>query len=342
MKILYSPAHALHQPKAFLKAGLLAPNPEVAARATVIAASLEACGFELVTPSDHGLDPLISVHNPELVHFLSSAHGAWMKNPLAGPEILPNVHPGARFRHRPQSVVGQAGYFMQDTACPISAGTWDAVVGAANAAVEAAASVGTNDGRAAFALCRPPGHHATRDQAGGFCYLNNAAIAAQALCDRFQRVAIIDVDVHHGNGTQDIFYDRGDVFFTSIHGHPDNYYPFFSGTAAERGEGAGLECNYNVPFPVGSGDAEVMHSFRQALASVRDYAPEALVVSLGFDAHEKDPHGGHRVSTAAFLKMSEALSALGLPTVLVQEGGYLHDELGDLACSFLKAFDGAG
>lgn len=194
--------------------------------------------------------------------------------------------------------------------------------------------------RAAYALCRPPGHHATSDRAGGFCYLNNAAIAAQALRSQYARVAIVDIDVHHGNGTQEIFYDRGDVLYASIHGDPSGFYPFYSGTASERGAGDGQDTNLNVPFPVGSGDDEVIAALVEAMGGVRDFSPNAVVISLGFDAHEMDPHGAHRVSTAGFMQMAELLSGLALPTVLVQEGGYLHDELGRLACDFLVAFEG--
>ena len=339
MKVFYSELHLLHQPQAFLKAGRTAPNPETAARASTIAQALVAGGFELTAPMDRGLEPMLSVHDAGLVRFLETGHRAWLQLPGAGPEIVPNVHPGTRFRHRPDSIVGQAGFYTQDTACPIGAGTWDAVLGATHCAVDAALCV-IDGAPAAYALCRPPGHHASREQAGGFCYLNNAAIAAQALRSRFDRVAILDVDVHHGNGTQDIFYARGDVFFASIHGDPSRFYPFFSGTAAERGEGEGSDCNLNVPFSLGSGDAEVTLALGSALAGLREYAPQALVVSLGFDAHEKDPHGAHKVTTRCFTAMADAIASLGLPTVLVQEGGYMHDELGVLARDFLRRFDG--
>lgn len=339
MKVVYSDIHALHQPQAFLKAGRLAPNPEISARANVIAQALSEAGFELIAPTGHALDAALSVHDPGLVHFLQNGYETWAKLPNAGAEIVANVHPGARFRHRPDSIVGLAGYYTQDAACPIAKGTWEAVLSAASCAVDAARLV-TGGESMAYALCRPPGHHATRDQAGGFCYLNNAAIAAQVLRSRFARIAILDIDVHHGNGTQDIFYDRADVFYSSIHGNPDGYYPFFSGTSEERGEGQGRGYNLNVPFPVGSGDTEVIRALMTALAAVLDFAPDALVLSLGFDAHEKDPHGAHHVSTSGFMAMAQAIGKLGLPSVLVQEGGYLHDELGGLARDFLQIFSG--
>jgi len=335
MKVFYSAAHALHQPRMFLKAGQLAPNPEIAARADAIVRALGDAGFDLVAPTYQGLDAVLAVHDAGLVRFLETGYLEWAKLPNAGQEIVANTHPGGRFRNRPQSIIGQAGFYTQDAACPIAAGTWQAAVAAAGCAADAALAV-IGGAASAYALCRPPGHHATRSQAGGFCYLNNAAIAAQLLRGRFERVAILDVDVHHGNGTQDIFYDRSDVFFASIHGDPDGFYPFFSGTPSECGEGEGLGFNLNLPFPVGSGDAEVMLALTKALAAVHGYAPQALVLSLGFDAHEKDPHGAHYVSTAGFMSMARAISELGLPCVVVQEGGYLHGELGSLARDFLR------
>ena len=339
MKVFYSDAHANHAPQTFLKAGRPARNPEIPARAIAIAEALVAGGYELRAPVDRGLEPGLSVHDAGLVHFLQSAYESWTHLESAGPEILPNVHPGRKFRHRPKSVIGQAGFYMQDTACPIGPGTWKASLAATHCAVDAALAVMAGD-KCAYALCRPPGHHATRDQAGGFCYLNNAAIAAEALTARFGRVAVLDIDVHHGNGTQDIFYGRSDVFVVSMHSHPDAFYPFYSGTPSETGEGEGLGCNLNLTYPFASGDVEVAQALTEALAAVRDYGPGALVLSLGLDAHVRDPHGGHRVSTNEFLRMALAISELDLPTVLVQEGGYLHDELGPVVHGMLRRFDG--
>ncbi|MEK7438269.1 MAG: histone deacetylase family protein [Pseudomonadota bacterium] len=339
MKVVFSQAHALHRPRSFIKAGQVAPTPEIAERATRIAAVLGESGFEFVAPREHGLAPILAVHDAGLVDFLSASYEAWKQLPGSSDEIVPNVHPGPRFRSRPTGIVGRVGYYTQDTACPIVAGTWEAVRAAAGCAAEAARLVCDGAG-AAYALCRPPGHHATADRAGGFCYLNNAAIAAQALRAQCMRVAIVDIDVHHGNGTQEIFYDRGDVLFASIHGDPSGFYPFYSGNVDERGAGEGRGANLNVPFPVGSGDTEVLAAFANVMACVREFSAQAVVISLGFDAHEKDPHGAHKVTTAGFVQMAESLGKLGLPTVLVQEGGYLHDELGSLARDFLVAFEG--
>ena len=192
--------------------------------------------------------------------------------------------------------------------------------------------------RAAYALCRPPGHHAFAERAGGFCFLNNSGLAAQALRSVHERVAILDVDVHHGNGTQGIFYERSDVLTVSIHGDPMDYYPFFYGHADQRGEGAGEGFNLNLPVPVKSGDAVWQAALARALQRISDFSPGALVLALGLDAHEADPLAGGAVTTEGFAVMAGMIAALKLPTVIVQEGGYLTDVLGDNLTSFLTGF----
>ncbi|HSM18891.1 MAG TPA: histone deacetylase family protein, partial [Hyphomicrobiales bacterium] len=227
-----------------------------------------------------------------------------------------------------------------DTACPITPDTWGAARASAQTAVHAARLVLAGE-KHAYALCRPSGHHADGDMAGGFCYLNNAAIAAQDLRRERRRVAILDVDVHAGNGTQGIFYRRGDVLFVSIHADPAEYYPFYAGYAHERGEGAGLGHTLNLPLPLGTGTAEFLQALDQALGAVRDYAPEALVVSLGLDTFEGDPLKGFRVTAEGFTAIGAAIGRLALSTVLVQEGGYPCAELGGNLARFLAGFEAA-
>ena len=250
---------------------------------------------------------------------------------------MPNIHPDRRDFSYPASAVGQAGYHMADTACPIGADTWNSVYWSAQTAVHAARLV--RDGApAAYGLCRPPGHHAFADIAGGFCFLNNSAIAAAELRRQHERVAIVDVDLHHGNGTQGIFYRRDDVLTVSLHADPVRFYPFFWGHASERGEGPGLGFNCNLPLPRGSGDEPFMEALGVGIERVRAFAPGALVVALGLDAFEGDPFGGLAVSTPGFARIGAALAALGLPTVVIQEGGYLCDALGDNLASFMDGF----
>jgi acetoin utilization deacetylase AcuC-like enzyme len=213
-------------------------------------------------------------------------------------------------------------------------------VQAAHTACQAAQWVADGE-RAAYALCRPPGHHAYADRAGGFCFLNNSAIAAQFLLPRFGRVAILDVDVHHGNGTQGIFYRRADVLTVSLHADPRNFYPFFVGYAHERGDGDGLGYNINLPLPIGTGDDGYITALRGAARQLQAFAPGALVVALGLDAFERDPLKGLAITTPGFAAIGAEIARLGLPTVFVQEGGYLSEELGQNLASTLAGFNRA-
>ena len=208
----------------------------------------------------------------------------------------------------------------------------------ANSAVHAAELV-LNEADCAYALCRPPGHHAFADMAGGFCYLNNTAIAAQRLLTQSDRVAILDVDLHHGNGTQGIFYRRPDVLTVSLHADPAAFYPFFWGYADERGAGEGLGYNYNLPLPLGTGDDAYLDTLDMALTRIERFAPDMLVVALGLDAYEGDPLAGLSITTKGFGRIGAAIAEMQLPTVLIQEGGYLSKALGDNLKSFLGDFE---
>jgi acetoin utilization deacetylase AcuC-like enzyme len=254
--------------------------------------------------------------------------------------VIPNIHPLGRNGSYPASAVGQAGYHMADTACPISAETFNSACWSAWSAVAAAEDV-LAGAPAAYALCRPPGHHAFADVAGGFCFLNNSAIAAQHLLGTTRRVAILDVDLHHGNGTQGIFYARSDVLTVSLHADPVRFYPFFWGHADERGTEAGLGYNLNLPLARKSGDLAFLEALGAARSRIEAFTPEALVVALGLDAFEGDPFGGLSVTTDGFSRIGAACAGFGLPTVIVQEGGYLCDELSANLTAFLTGFGGA-
>ena len=328
-----------HYPSGFLVNGVMQPNPEMPERMEYLLAGLAAGGHDKLAPEDHGMAPLAAVHSPAYLKFLSTVHKRWKRIPDATPEIFPNIHPDRRTASYPLSAVGQAGFHMTDMSCPIGEHTWDAARWSANCAVSAAKAVTAGE-RMAYALCRPPGHHCFTDLAGGFCYLNNAAIAAQHLRHSHERVAIIDVDLHHGNGTQGIFYERSDVFTLSIHADPARFYPFFWGHAHEVGEGAGHGYNLNVPLARGTGDDGFMTGLGSGLEHVKAFAPGAVVIALGLDAFEGDPFGGLSVSTSGFSEMAKMLAALDFPTVIVQEGGYICDELGDNLRAFLSGFEG--
>jgi acetoin utilization deacetylase AcuC-like enzyme len=328
-------------------AGRMARHLEVPERCERLLAALQRANYVAEAPRDDvGLAPIAVVHEPGYLEFLRTAWQRWSAVKSAGPECIPNVHPyrGAELDFSPRrapraaSVVGQAGYYLGDLACAIGQHTWESAVAAAHTAVGAAEAVLAGE-HAAYALCRPPGHHAAADRAAGFCYLNNAAIAAECLRGHFARVAVLDVDTHHGDGTQAIFYRRADVQFVSIHTDPTNYYPFFSGYADEYGAGEGEGCNLNIPLAPGSGDAEYLDALDDALEAIRAHRSEGLVVSVGFDAHERDPLSVLKVTNDGYRRIGDAIASLKLPTVIVQEGGYSLDLLGNNLVAFLGGFN---
>jgi acetoin utilization deacetylase AcuC-like enzyme len=337
MKAFYAEDQKRHDPRAFLSSGAPQPNPEKPERVERLLGGARAAGLSIERPQSYGLGPIAAIHTPEYLDFLEHIYVRWRRIDGASEEVIPNIHPIARGGSYPASAVGQAGYHMADTACPISAETFGSACWSAWSAVAAAEAV-LADERAAYALCRPPGHHAFADVAGGFCFLNNSAIAAERLRASAARVAILDVDLHHGNGTQGIFYARGDVLTVSVHADPERFYPFFWGYANERGEGPGLGYNLNLPLPRKSRDDVFLEAVEAGLKRIRSFAPEALVVALGLDAFEGDPFGGLSVTTPGFARIAEAIAALKLPTVIVQEGGYLCDALSDNLTSFLTGY----
>lgn len=344
MHIVFDPAQLSHDPRHFLVSGAPQPNPEVPERARRLKAAAEAAGHSVAAPADHGPGPRAAVHTPEYLRFLETIVPRWRRIEGASAEVVPNIHPQGRPpglpASYPKSAVGQAGYHMADTACPIAEGTWEAACASANCAVEAAEAV-LDGAPAAYALCRPPGHHAFADIAGGFCFLNNSAIAAQHLRQAAERVAILDIDLHHGNGTQGIFYSRADVMTVSLHADPARFYPFFWGHADERGHGPGLGYNLNLPLARGTGDADYLAALEDSFRSLRAFAPDALVVAVGLDAFVGDPLAGLAVTTDGFRRIGAAIAGLDLPSVLVQEGGYLCDALGDNLVAFLDGFETA-
>ncbi|MBM3650644.1 MAG: histone deacetylase family protein [Alphaproteobacteria bacterium] len=340
MKIIYTDKHAQHDPQSFVVRGVKQRSAEQPERAERLLVAAKGAGHDILAPAAHGTAPAESVHTPEYVDFLKTIAGHWATLANASPEVVPNVHPARYPATYPQALAGRAGWHQVDLACPIGPHTWDAALAATEVAATAADLVLGGAGEA-YALCRPPGHHAYADMAGGFCFLNNTAIAAQRLRARHQRVAVLDVDVHHGNGTQGVFFDRADVLTVSIHADPSNYYPFFWGYAHETGVGKGAGYNLNLPLPLGSPDAVWLAAGDQALARLRDFSPTALVVALGLDASESDPLQGLKVTGAGFHAMARKIASLGLPTVLVQEGGYLSDDLGRNLVQFLSGFEAA-
>jgi acetoin utilization deacetylase AcuC-like enzyme len=340
MKTVYAQLHHGHSPRSEFNRGQLVPPFERPERADRVLEAVRAAKLGAIEePAAFPLTHAGRVHASDYLEFLQSAHAKWLADGRDG-DALPITWPIRGFRNDvvPQSIVGQLCYYSFDVMTPITAGTWSAVKNAADAALTAARDVASGAERAAFALCRPPGHHAASNYFGGYCFLNNAAIAAQFLRDHgAARVAILDVDYHHGNGTQEIFYARQDVLYVSIHADPLTDFPYFLGHADERGRGEGTGYNLNLPLPRGTDWARWSEALDAAKKAVAAHAPDALVVSLGVDTFEGDTLSGFRLKAADFSRMGAALAELRLPTVLVLEGGY-YEHIGANVVNVLAAF----
>ncbi len=341
MKVFFDARQLDHAPQTYFRRGAATPHPEQPQRAVILRDMLSAEGFPIEAPRDHGVGPIKAVHNPDYVDFLPDAYDRFVES--AGTEALaiPTMHPGRRRGQEPRDIHGQMGWWMTDTSTPLTPGIWTAAYWSAQAAVAAAAEDVMSGARAAYALCRPPGHHAMRDCASGFCFFNNACIAAHHLTAQFGKVALIDIDVHTGNGSLDILYDRGDIFFCSLHPDPATYPTFFLGHADETGAGDGVGTKMNLLLEQGAQQDDVLAKLHTGIAAAKTFGAEALVVSLGFDMAEDDPLAAIAVYLDGFAAMADALAGMGLPTVLVQEGGYLGPSLADNGRAFLTTFRGA-
>ncbi|MFP4312099.1 MAG: histone deacetylase family protein [Nitriliruptoraceae bacterium] len=332
-------AHRHHDPPFELNAGQQVwPVPDRPARLDAIAAAVRAAGLTEQAALPHDDAVLTAVHDPGMLTFLRDGHAEWVA--AGGPEVLiPDTFRSPRWNRggRPTaSPLGRAGWYVTDTATPIVAGSWRAARAGADVACTAVDAVLAGH-RAAYAMTRPPGHHAGPDYLGGFCLLNLAAIAAAQLRPH-GRVAIVDVDVHHGNGTQDVFWTDPEVLYVSVHTDPDHQYPYLSGTAAELGEGPGQGTTRNLPLAPGTTDAGVLHAVEVACELVTAFDPTAVVVSLGLDTAASDPLGRLALSPEGFAPLGRLLAALDRPTVLVQEGGYALEVIGRVAVDVLTAF----
>lgn len=337
MKAFFCPDQLLHDPQQYMRVGVIRKPMDLPERAHALMRAVRAAGGEVHTPPELGSAALHAVHAPYYIDFLEQAWTLWQS--LAGGalepgiEVLPNLSPyysaipGVRRGPCPSAaVLAQVGYYLGDLSCPMGPNSWRAIMRSAHTAMAAAQTVCDGAPRA-YALCRPSGHHAHIDRASGFCFVNNSALAAQTLRSRFERVAVLDVDAHHGDGTQNIFYDRADVLTISLHASTDHYYPFYSGYAHERGVGAGEGFNLNLPLAHGSDQGPFEAALQQAVQAIENYAPGALVLAMGFDTHKDDPISVLRLDHPAYHHIGRTVAALGLPLVVVQEGGYLIDAL---------------
>ncbi len=336
MKVVYSEAHLLHNPDSETYDGALYPIAEYPERAEVIKGALIEAGHQLVAPNDYDNSSIAAVHTQRYIDYISAqsaaVEGQQDPSEWVDGDGIPHM------RTRPQR---HTSNYISDSYTPLTHDTFDAAVAAAHAA-ETSADLLIADGETSYALCRPPGHHAEKQRMGGYCFFNNVAIAANKL-SRFGKVAVLDIDFHHGNGTQDIFYDRDDVMFVSLHAHPDNQYPYLTGREDEIGIGDGRFRNMNLPLANGMDANGFYDALQRGLDAIDDFAPSFLAVSVGYDTYRLDPIAGStadfRIDINDFRGFGLMIRELSVPTMLVQEGGYYVPDLGKLASAFVGGFE---
>ena len=353
MQVVYTPAHLRHDITTETFMGVSIPANEVAERAERIRDALTADGgFTFVAPTDHGEAPITAVHDPGLVRFLEVAWSEVRRQGIDRPFLSADTYPNrsmfegmseaavsARVRE-PVHAGGRAGFWGLDSAAPLVAGTYVAARAAVDVALTTADLVMGGEA-VAYGLCRPPGHHAARSMYGGYCFFNNAAIAAEAIVRATgEAVAILDVDYHHGNGSQQIFWRRGDVRYVSIHAHPDGDYPYFLGRDDETGEGEGAGENLNIPLAPGTTDEAYLEAVDSALEAIDATSGSIVVVSLGFDTYGLDPIGTFALTNGIYHEIGRRSAALGRRLVILQEGGYHRPSLGENARAWLRGVDG--
>ncbi len=338
MKTFFHADQLLHQPQTYFSRGKMRTPQEVPERATHLLAAAKRLGFNVQAPADFGVAPLRAVHSLAYLRFLESAHRRWhMLDEDWGEEVISNIF--VRSPNALRGILAEAGRYLADGSAPVGQYTWQSAYWSAQSAVAGAEALLAGD-RFAYALSRPPGHHAGIDSAGGFCFLNNAAIAAQHLKSRYPRIVVLDPDMHHGQGIQEIFYQRDDVLYISIHGDTTNFYPAVTGFEDERGQGAGLGYNLNLPMPHGSEESVFFDRLEEACQAIRLFEPDAIVLALGFDIYELDPQSKVAVSTAGFAELGRRVAGLNVPTLVVQEGGYYLEGLEANAVSFFEGLVG--
>lgn len=342
METIFTEKHRRRDAQTELHGGELIYPFERPSRAEYILQQVRDQNLGVVSaPEDFGMEPILSIHADHYVAFLQTAWAQWKAEGFMG-EAIASSWPARRMSDkRPRNIDGLMGYYALAAETSLTEGTWDAAYASAQVALTGAARL-DQGAKSAFALCRPPGHHATADMYGGYCFLNNAAIAAQHLRKKgADRIAILDIDFHHGNGTQDIFYDRDDVLFVSLHGDPMDAFPYFLGHADEIGKDAGAGYNLNIPMPPGTPFPLWRDALSTAGTRISNFKPDALVVSLGVDTFESDPISFFKLQSDNFRAVGYDLAAFDMPTLFVMEGGYDIAEIGINAVNVLQGFKGA-
>ena len=336
----FHPDQLGHHVRTRLYGGALVSALETPARIAALHEAAKTCTDGMVEPGAADMGLIDEVHDGAYLDFLRTGFAAWKQRFPDAIELRPSLHPNAYMRRLPDDLLGRAGYYIADAASVLLEDTWKATLASAASSGDAAAAV-VSGASAAYALCRPPGHHAYRDMACGYCFLNNAAIAATLARRAAHRVTILDVDVHHGNGTQSIFYEHADVQTISIHADPKSTYPFYAGYADERGAGAGEGFNLNLPVTAGSGDAAYLAAVKAGIEAADRFSPDILVLALGLDASDADPFACMNVTADGFARMGEMVGAMKRPTIIIQEGGYPSPVLGDTLIRFMTGFRAA-
>lgn len=341
MRTVYADDHNLHGKLLDPRGDAYGLSSECPERANNILQAIRDKDYgELLAPKAFGDEKITAIHAPHYVEFLQNVWSEWVAAGETASNARPDTFVGKGMRYADtQTVFGKLGRYSFDATSPFVEGSWRAIRTSANIALTAAELIRDGE-RYAFALCRPPGHHATVDYCGGYCYLNNNALAAQSFLDGGARkVAVLDVDYHHGNGTQSIFYERNDVMTVSLHADPAVEYPFFLGYADEPGEGKGHGFNINYPLPFGTDWSNYNVALGDALRELQRFAPDVLVVALGLDTFEGDPTTHFAITTDDFRRMGVAINAMALPTLVVLEGGYSVEHIGANTLSFLTGIE---
>ena len=332
---IFDPRQLSHAPAVEMHNGGWAAYAEKASRAEIVAAKIGSCS----PARDFGTAPLDRVHSAAYLQFLATAHSSWVDAGRSGDALGYTWPVVGRRTLRLERIDALLGRYSYDAGTPIASGTWEAAYWSAQTALTALAPLLEGNAQTSFALCRPPGHHAGADYCGGYCYLNNAAIAARAALNANRnRIAILDIDYHHGNGTQDIFLESGEVFFASIHADPATDYPFFWGHSDEIGRAAGERTNLNLPLPRGTTVTPYLDALSRALDAIARFSPELLIVSFGADTFTGDPISHFAIETEDYPHLAERIAAIGLPILIVMEGGYAVEALGTNVAEFLMGF----
>ncbi|MCL4527815.1 MAG: histone deacetylase family protein [Chloroflexi bacterium] len=344
MKIFHSEIHRRHNPPfEVFDGGRRVPYLESPARMDHILSALRKTNWaDIKEPADFGLDPILAVHDSDYLKFLASAWDEWQA-PVSefdfAPDnsaLLPATFALRRHPHKPKSLLGRAGYYMMDLSAVIVKGTYEAALSSTNCALTGAQAIIEGE-PVAFALCRPPGHHAGKDYAAGYCFINNAAVAANELSSK-DKVVILDIDYHAGNGTQDIFYNRSDVLTISIHADPAYEYPYYAGYEDEIGSGQGKGFHHNFPLPSGTDDLRYLAVLERAIGTIKTFKPKYLIVSAGVDIYDGDPFGTFKITRQGIRQIGTKIANLELPTLFVMEGGYANEALGENVVALLESF----